>query len=33
VRLIDDPVGKHAGYRANPSNHTAGVQAFIDATP
>lgn len=33
VRLIDDPVGKHAGYRANPSNHMAGVQAFIDATP
>lgn len=33
VKLIDDPVGKHAGYRMNPSYHTAGVQAFIDATP
>ena len=33
VRLIDDPVGKHAGYRVNASYHTAGVQAFIDATP
>ena len=33
VRLIDDPVGKHAGYRVNPQYHTDGVQAFIDATP
>lgn len=33
VRLIDDPVGKHAGYRVNASYHTAGVQAFIDARP
>lgn len=33
VRLIDDPDGKHAGYRTNAAYHTAGVQAFIDATP
>lgn len=33
TRLIDDPVGKHAGYRVNPEYHSAGVQAFIDATP
>lgn len=33
VRLIDDPVGKHAGYRVNAAYHAAGVQAFIDATP
>lgn len=33
VRLIDDPLGKHAGYRMNASYHAAGVQAFIDATP
>lgn len=33
VRLIDDPVGKHAGYRVNATYHAAGVQAFIDATP
>lgn len=33
VRLIDDPSGTHGGYRTTPAYHTAGVQAFIDATP
>lgn len=33
LRLIDDPLGKHAGYRMNAAYHAAGVQAFIDATP